>query len=286
MNMHKLTLAAAVLAAGLAAAGCGPKQTKAERQGWNLAMQSYSFHGFTFEEALDKTAECGVKYIEAYPGHKLGGQWGDQTFGFRMDGQTRREVLALAKSKGIRIVGSGVFTTGSREDWKKEFAFAQDMGLEYITCEPAWNQWDLVDSLSRATGIKIAVHNHPKPSIYWTPDSLLLALKGRNPGCGSCSDVGHWKRCGLDQKECLRKLGGRIVSLHFKDIAAPDADADGPHDVIWGTGVLDVKGMLEILKEQDFKGYFAIEYEYNWSNSVPDIRECVAYFDRVTEEIL
>ena len=124
------------------------------------------------------------------------------------------------------------------------------------------------------------------PSIYWTPDSLLLALQDRSPNCGSCSDVGHWRRCGLDQQECLRKLDGRIISLHFKDIAAPDADADGQHDVIWGTGVLDVKGMLEILKEQDFKGYFAIEYEYNWDNSVPDIQQCVAYFNDITEEIL
>ncbi|NLN99192.1 MAG: sugar phosphate isomerase/epimerase [Bacteroidales bacterium] len=286
MNMKTYLLAAALLAAACVAGACGPKQTKAQKQGWELAMQSYTFHTFTLEEALSKTAECGVKYIEVYPGHRLGEKWGDQVFGHAMDARTRQEILDLAASKDVQIVGTGVFMTDDPTEWEKEFAFAKEMGLAYITCEPAWEAWDLVDSLSQATGIKVAVHNHPQPSIYWTPDSLLLALQDRSPNCGSCSDVGHWRRCGLDQQECLRKLDGRIISLHFKDIAAPDADADGQHDVIWGTGVLDVKGMLEILKEQDFKGYFAIEYEYNWENSVPDIQQCVAYFNDITEEIL
>ena len=47
-------------------------QTKAEKNGWRLGMQSYSFHLFPLTEALDKTQELGLKYIEIYPGHKLG----------------------------------------------------------------------------------------------------------------------------------------------------------------------------------------------------------------------
>ena len=49
--------------------------------------------------------------------------------------------------------------------------------------------------------------------------------------------------------------------------------------MIWGTGVLNVPSMLQILKDQGFKGYFSIEYEYNWDNSVPDIRQCIDYFN-------
>ena len=55
-------------------------QTKAEKNGWRLGMQSYSFHLFPLTEALDKTQELGLKYIEIYPGHKLGGKWGDKVF--------------------------------------------------------------------------------------------------------------------------------------------------------------------------------------------------------------
>ena len=61
------------------------KQTKAEKQDWRIAIQSYTFHLFPLTEALDKTQELGVKYIEVYPGHKLGGKWGDKVFGFDPD---------------------------------------------------------------------------------------------------------------------------------------------------------------------------------------------------------
>ena len=71
--------------------------------------------------------------------------------------------------------------------------------------------------------------------------------------------------------------------FHFKDIAVPDGDAER-HDVIWGTGSLDLPAMLRELKRQRFDGYLSVEYEYNWENSVPDIRECIARFRRICDE--
>ena len=64
------------------------------------------------------------------------------------------------------------------------------------------------------------------------------------------------------------------------------AEGDGKqHDTVWGTGVLDVEEMLRILKAQKFRGYFAIEYEYNWDNSVPDIRKSIDYFNKAAEGV-
>lgn len=260
-------------------------QRKAEQLGWKMGIQSYSFHLFSLTEALDKTQQLGLHYIEVYPGHKLGGKWGDKVFDFNLDTQTQQELKALAASKGIQIVGSGVFVTNNSADWDKMFAFAKSMGLEYIACEPALDDWDKVEQLSTETGIKVSVHNHPRPSDYWRPELLLKAITGRSPLIGSCADVGHWRREGMGQIDCLRKLKGRIISLHFKDILMGEGGAKGYRDVIWGTGVLDVKGMLQELKAQHFKGVFAIEYEYNWENSVPDIQQCIDYFNQAVEEM-
>jgi sugar phosphate isomerase/epimerase len=261
-------------------------QKKAEKQGWRLGMQSYSFHKFPLTEALDKTQQLGLKYIEVFPGHKLGGKWGDQVFGPAMDAATRKEIKDLAASKGIRIVSTGVVVTNSPDEWESFFKLAKEMGMEYISCEPALADWDLVEKLVRQYGIQVSVHNHPQPSVYWNPDNLLSAIEGRSKKIGSSSDVGHWRREGLNQIDCLKKLEGRIISLHFKDIAAKKEGENEQHDVIWGTGVLDVKGMLQELKRQNFKGVFCIEYENNWDNSVPDIRKNIEYFNQVTEEIL
>ena len=260
-------------------------KTKAGKNGWRLGMQSYSFHLFSLTEALDKTQELGLKYIEVYPGHKLGGKWGDRVFNFNLDTQTQKELKELAASKGITIVGTGVYVAEKSSDWEKMFRFAKAMKMEFITCEPAPGDWDLVEKLSKQYGINISVHNHPQPSDYWKPENLLQAISHRSHLIGSCADVGHWRREGLDQIECLKKLSGRIISLHFKDIAIKKVGEKEQHDVIWGTGILDVKGMLKELKEQGFKGVFSIEYEYNWENSVSDIKECITYFNQVTNEL-
>ena len=84
--------------------------------------------------------------------------------------------------------------------------------MEFITCEPALNDWDLVEKLAEQYGIKISVHNHPQPSDYWNPDNLLQAIAGRSKLIGSCADVGHWRREGLNQLDCLKKLEGRLIS--------------------------------------------------------------------------
>jgi sugar phosphate isomerase/epimerase len=89
-------------------------------------------------------------------------------------------------------------------------------------------------------------------------------------------------RSGLDPVECLKKLEGRIVSFHFKDL---NEMGPGAHDVPWGTGKGNVKGMLAEVYRQKLKAVFSIEYEYHWENSVPDMVESVAYFDKVAAEL-
>jgi hypothetical protein len=43
--------------------------------------------------------------------------------------------------------------------------------------------------------------------------------------------------------------------------------------------------MLKELRRQGLKAVFSIEYEYNWTNSVPEIAQCVQYFDKVAAEL-
>lgn len=282
---YKMLMQAAlcVLLLCLALPSCTSKE--AGQNGWELSLQSYTFHKFTLLEAFDKAQELGIANMEVFPGHKIGGKWGDQSFGYDLDEASRKELLSLAAEKGVRIVGCGVFVSDKAEEWEKMFRLAKDMGMEYISCEPPVEVWDIVEQLAEKNQIGIAVHNHPQPSTYWQPQLLLEQIGQRSKLLGSCADVGHWNRDGLDHLECLRSLEGRIHSLHFKDIIGPQPDGQERHDVIWGQGVLDVKAMLKELKQQHFSGYFTIEYEYNWENSVPDIRQCIDYFNQACAEM-
>jgi sugar phosphate isomerase/epimerase len=147
---------------------------------------------------------------------------------------------------------------------------------------------DVCEKLAKEYNIKVAIHNHPGPkNFYWNPDTVLTAVKGRSPLLGVCADVGHYVRSGLDPVACLKKLEGRIIALHFKDLVK-DKDAKGKeimHDVPWGTGISNAKAMLAELKRQGFRGAFCIEYEYNWEKSVPEITQCVKFFNAACAEL-
>lgn len=285
--MKKTNLSFVVLVLSALVIGCstsGKPETKAEKQGWKLSMQSYTFHLFSAVEALEKTQQLGLKYIEIYPGQKMGEGFGDAVFGYDLTQEQQKQLKDLAKSKNIKIVSSGVWTS-SRDEWEKVFAFAKDMGMEFISAEPAREDWDVVENLAKKYGIKVAVHNHPNENSYWKPEILLKYIGNRDPLLGSSADVGHFKRMGIDPIIALQQLDGRLIAMHFKDIAPQGAEGI-LEDVVWGTGVLNVKGMLEELKRQNFKGYFTIEYEANWENNLPEIKQSIDYFNEVTNEIL
>jgi sugar phosphate isomerase/epimerase len=198
--------------------------------------------------------------------------------------EIRSEVKEFLDQTGVRLVNYGVVGLPNNEgECRKVFDFAKDMGIETIVSEPPEDAFDLIEKLCREYQIKVAIHNHPKPSHYWHPDTVLKVCRGRSKWIGSCSDTGHWMRSGVNPLEALKKLAGRIVSLHLKDLN--EFGVREAHDVIWGTGKANIKSILEELHRQDFQGVFSIEYEYNWENSLPEIRQCVKYFNNVAGQL-
>jgi sugar phosphate isomerase/epimerase len=257
---------------------------KAEKNGWKLGVQAYTFHKFSLQEAIDKAHELGLKYIEVYYDQPLG-KGMEGSLDFHMNKATQAKVLAYAKSKDVKIIASGVIICKDEAEWKQLFEFASAMGIETITCEPDYKHLKYVDELANKYKIDVAIHNHPKPSPYWNPDLFLNAVKGLSNRIGACADVGHWERMGINPVEALKKCQGRLKTLHFKDVKEKEAGEEEQHDVIWGTGVCNVDGMLKELKRQNFKGLFSIEYEYNWDNSVPDIKQSILYFNKVSNTL-
>lgn len=247
--------------------------------GWRLAAQAYSFNRFTFFEAVDKTDSCGLQYIEAFRGQTIGGGI-DGKIDYHMDEATRSKILGKLKEKGVKLKSYGVINGTSPDDWRKLFEFAKSMGIETIVSEPKEEEIPMLSQLCDEFRINLAIHNHPDPSHYWNPNVLLAAISGQSKRIGACADIGHWIRSGLDPIVCLKKLKGKIIEFHFKDLNEKSKKA---HDVIWGTGISNIEAVLKELKKQKFKGTFCAEYEYHWFNNVPEITASVKNFREMVE---
>jgi len=243
--------------------------------GFKLGVQLWTFRMFSFSDALDKVDSAGIKNVEAFFGQKLGGNMAGE-FSLKMSPQTIGQIKALLQKKGIQAVAMGVVTPKNRQEWIQAFDIAKALGMSYINSEPLKTQWDMVDSLAGAYNIPVGIHDHPKPNVYWSPDSVLAAIQG-HPHIGSCADIGHWSRNGLNPVDCLKKLEGHIVGVHLKDIVKfNDTQAA---DTVVGMGVIQIRPVLEELKRQNFKGMLSIEHESNWYHSVPDVIFTRKYYD-------
>lgn len=259
-----------------------PKNNKAEQKGWRLAIQAWSFNRFTLNQALDQIKQTGVKYLEMYPGQKIGGGI-EGTTHFKMPKSTQKQLKNLLNRKGIRLVNYGVATCDNAKDWEILFQFAKAMGIETITSEPRFEDMKLVDQLANKYQVNLAIHNHPKDTRYWHPDIVLKSLKGCSQRIGACCDNGHWMRSSISPVDGYEQLKDHIISLHFKDMNAfGDPQA---HTVPFGTGKHNIKQTLQKLDAINFKGVFTIEYEHNWKNPLPDIKQSVEYFYKVVNQI-
>lgn len=260
------------------------EHSAADRLGWQLAVHSYTFQKFSIFDAIDKTAGLGVKYMSISGSVILDGT--NRISTLSLTPQQRETILAKLKADGLhdKFVNIGVVALSKNEaESRKVFEFARQFGIDTLVSEPPLDAWDTVEKLCKEYNIRVAIHNHPKGhSIYWNPDTVAEVIKGRSHLIGVCADIGHWIRSDLNPVDCLKKLDGRVICLHFKDLNEFGPQA---HDVPWGTGVANSKAIMAELKRQNFHGAFCVEYEYHWDNSVPEIAQCVKFFNQTCAEL-
>jgi len=263
----------ALLALGTSLRADGPTSQGADKLGWKLTLQSWTVHE-TVAHSIDIAQQLGVRYIEIYPGQQLSDE-DKGKFDPSMSDAQIKGMLDKAKACDVKIIDYGVTGIPEKEaDARKIFDWAKKVGITILVSEPDPKALPMIDKLAGEYGIRVAIHDHPKPSRYWDPEytySLIKDLKN----VGYCADVGHWKRSGLDPVEVLQVHGDRVFSLHFKDLV-PEGNAKSWHDVPWGTGQSRAGEMLRVLKEKGFKGPIAIEYEAKWD--LPALQKCVDFF--------
>ena len=263
------------------AADKSAKADPADQLHWRLGMQAWTFRKLSLYETIDQCNKLGVHYIEMYPGQKLSPDNNVKADHNLPDDQIAK-LLAKLKASDVKAVSYGVVDLGKDEaSATKVFEFAQKMGLDEIVAEPPPEMMIMVDNLTEKYHIKLAIHDHPKPSRYWNPDFLLQAIQGRSDRIGSCADVGHWYRSGLVPVECLKKLNGRIIELHMKDVD------ENKEDVVWGTGKVDIRGVMEEIKRQNVQNpLFAIEYEKGDGQELYDnVSKSIQYFNTLCAEL-
>ena len=109
---------------------------------------------------------------------------------------------------------------------------------------------DEVASLADGHGLVASFHPH-LTTIVESPEDVERALSKSR--IGFCPDTGHLQAGGGDPVQLVRDYRDRIPYVHLKDI-----DAQGTF-VPLGDGVLDIDGVVAVLRETGYDGWITVE---------------------------
>jgi sugar phosphate isomerase/epimerase len=261
-------------------------ESAAEKLGWQLACQLYTFRRFPFYEAIKKIAALGIRRLEPAFFLRLDAEQPGLVTSETLPPEKRAEMRQRMVALGLSMPNFYANLTADRQQARTVFQFAKEMGVETLVSEPPPEAFPILDELCQEFSINLAVHNHPRSptSQYWHPERVLAVCEGRSNRIGACCDTGHWVRSGLQPVECLRLMAGRIITLHLKDVAEfgkPEA-----RDVPLGTGKADYREVLRELHRQGFKGVMSIEYEHDSPDLEKDVAACIAFVEKLAGELL
>jgi inosose dehydratase len=253
--------------------------------GFTVGIQSYTFRNFNFEQAMQRIADLGVRNVELYRNHVP----------LSSTPQQFDAIKATLRGHNITPISFGVesFTSDAAAN-RRTFEFARNLGVRYLSADPAPDSFDSLNDLVAEFNIAIAIHPHGPSGgnllHRWHRASIInAAIRNRHRLIGTCIDTGHIIRCAqpphnldLNPSAEIRAMGARNFGLHLKD-----HNNQTRRDVVYGRdgGVLNVPDILRTLRAVNFTGYIAIEYEANPDNPAPDVRACLDVFREAVRTI-
>jgi sugar phosphate isomerase/epimerase len=244
------------------------------------------FPHLTLEPVLEACSGLGFTKFEGFT------EWATSRLDWRGDPATPRR---LASSMGLEF--SSFHLPTARSDTDAELAdlmvaarYAVGLGAKVALFKAASRELygsvglRLLDALA-AEDLPLApvlqnYHGGPLD----TPDDYRDVLRRLNhdPRMKALLEVGQFQRTGVNWKQGWDLMEGRIALIHINDIR------DG-RSVLYGTGVVDFRGLMHQVKASGYAGDIVVELELSTRETVPQatidgVKQAVDHLDRLFSE--
>ncbi|HLJ13732.1 MAG TPA: sugar phosphate isomerase/epimerase [Bryobacteraceae bacterium] len=270
--MHRQTtrrgfLGGTAAMAGIGALAASPQAARGAATDFKLGVASYSFRKFNRQQAIEMTKKCGVHYINIKDVHLPLTSSADEI------AKAREEIT----SAGLIIEGGGNISLAKPDeaDIRQKFEYAKRAGMPVMVCAPSMESLPIVEKMVEEFNIWVAIHNHgPEDKHFPTPQSVLKAVKNMDPRMGLCIDAGHTVRTGVDVVESVHAAGGRLHSMHIKDLRS---FYDKGSQVPVGDGMIPIAGIFRELQKINYEHGVMLEYEVQADDPLPGMIKSFAY---------
>lgn len=227
------------------------KISSPENKRIRIGMAGYSFAHYkdNLDSVISVMQQVGIKQMTLK----------DFQLPYQSTTEQAGAIIGKLNAAGIDVYGLGVIYMESDADVKKYFEYAQRANIKMIVGSPAEKTLAAVEKEVKATGIRIAIHNHgPEDKRYPDIDTIYELIKSLDSRIGICLDVGHSFRCGHDPAKMLERYGQRVFDMHIKDVTEPVPTGIS---TIPGRGKIDLASIFKTAVSIGFTGYCSLEYE-------------------------
>ncbi len=155
--------------------------------------------------------------------------------------------------------------------------FGQDLGAE-VALFNADSRAIMIQALPRFLDrvadlqIAVAVQNHPGRALETGEDYReVFAGVNQDPRLKGVLEVGSFHHFGWPWRKGYDLLGSRIALVHIKDMV-------GTQSVPFGTGEVDIVGLVQHMKNVDYRGKFVLEMSVvDKQNTIAHTRDAFNY---------
>lgn len=219
-------------------------------------------------------AQLAKHGLQPAPGYFGGDFWDASKQAEYVEAASRYAAVAHQLGVTELYVAASGFGTKTRTGRTRMEVAAHPSAEDALTDEEFEQLARCVEAIARATlneGVKSCYHNHVGTFVETEAEieRLLAAVPSDVLFLGP--DTGHLAWAGVDVVEFARRHGGRIKTLHLKDVVSSvreegvaagwdykTFEANG----IWtelGQGSVDFPGLLDVLDSNGFEGWLIVE---------------------------
>ena len=281
----KLVLGGLPISAALSKVGFAQKKINSTINGVQIGSQSYSFRNMSMEDCIKSMAEVGLGVCELYAPHvepkdPATGRALSRTALRDWRLSTSMDVFKTAKKKfddaGIELVA---YNYSFKDDFTdaeidRGFDMAKALGVNIITASATVTAAKRVVPFAEKHNMTVAFHGHDyitDANQFAKPEAFAAAM-AMSKHFQINLDIGHFVAAGYDPVKYIIENHEHILVLHIKD-----RKTNRGANVPWGQGDTPIKQVLQLLRDKKYKIPALIEYEYNGTDAVAEVKKCFQY---------
>lgn len=253
-------------------------------RGVALGSQSYSFRDRDLGPCIEGFRAVGLGECELWDAHMAPhGLRGAEMSKWRLETPLRHfeQVRKQFDEAGVHVhaLTYNLRRESTDAEIGRGFEIARAMGVDMMTSSANVSIAPRVDTFAKKYKMRVGFHGHDqtdKPDEFSTPETFARAMSGASEYICINLDIGHFTAANGDPVEYIRQHHDRIVTLHIKD-RKKNHGANLP----FGQGDTPIGPVLRLLRDNQWKIYANIEYEYGEEikglDTVAEMKKSYAY---------